>query len=601
MAIVPLVKVTLYGPTEAKAPVLDELQRLGCAHLVALSSETGEDSVSAAGSEDARRALKYLRSSPIQRRPSRDAAAFQCAEVVSGAMALQRSHEALEDERDEVRRLVRDLEPWGDFVVPQPEELAGLNLWFYRLPRRRTEQLRDTDLVWQVVGGDGQMDNVVVVADREIDELAETPIDLDPRGLTVLRRRLAEIDEAIEEVTWKRAELTRWVRLLELNLDEADDEAAHRQAAAGALDSEPVFALQAWVGRDEIPAVEALTAKHGLALTVAPPDPTEVPPTKLSNPGALRGGEAAVSFYLTPEYRTWDPSAVLYFSFALFFAMIVSDAGYGLALAALLALFWKRLGTSDGGRRVRALGTASALAAVAYGVFLGSYFGLNPGPGTVLDRVRIPWLDPTDQTVMMSLSILIGAAHLVVANLVTAWRFGRSLRTLAPLGWCALIVAGLIAGFELQTNFDPEGRWIPFDIALFVGGFIAVGLFSSARTWSLRPKALALRLLDGLKALTGVSQAFGDVLSYLRLFALGLASSQLAVTFNGLARGAADFPGLGYLFAAAIIVLGHGLNFVLALMSGVVHGLRLNYIEFFNWSLNQEGSPFRPFVKKARS
>jgi V/A-type H+-transporting ATPase subunit I len=204
------------GPTEAKAPVLDELQRLGCAHLVALSSETGEDSVSAAGSEDARRALKYLRSSPIQRRPSRDAAAFQCAEVVSGAMALQRSHEALEDERDEVRRLVRDLEPWGDFVVPQPEELAGLNLWFYRLPRRRTEQLRDTDLVWQVVGGDGQMDNVVVVADREIDELAETPIDLDPRGLTVLRRRLAEIDEAIEEVTWKRAELTRWVRLLEL-------------------------------------------------------------------------------------------------------------------------------------------------------------------------------------------------------------------------------------------------------------------------------------------------------------------------------------------------------------------------------------------------
>jgi V/A-type H+-transporting ATPase subunit I len=401
-------------------------------------------------------------------------------------------------------------------------------------------------------------------------------------------------------VAWKRAELTRWIRLLELNLDVADDEAARRRAAAGALDADRVFALQAWVGRDDVTKIEELATRHGLALTLAPPDPTEVPPTKLSNPGPLRGGEAAVSFYLTPEYRTWDPSVVLYFSFALFFAMIVSDAGYGFGLAALLVLGWRRLGTSDGGRRVRALAAAAAIATIAYGACLGSYFGLAPAPGSVLDRLRVPGLDPTDQGVMMALSIVIGAAHLVVANLVTAWRFGLSPRTLAPLGWCALIIAGLIAGFELQSSFDPEGRLIPVDIALATFGLIAVLVFSSPRSWSLQPKAVALRVLDGLKALTGVSQAFGDVLSYLRLFALGLASSQLAVTFNGLARGVADVSGLGLLFAAAIIVLGHGLNFVLAVMSGVVHGLRLNYIEFFNWSLNEEGSPFRPFMKKAR-
>ena len=97
--------------------------------------------------------------------------------------------------------------------------------------------------------------------------------------------------------------------------------------------------------------MEALASQHGLAMTVEPPDPIDIPPTKLDNPGPLRGGEAAVSFYVTPEYRSWDPSAVVFFSFAVFFGMIMSDAGYGLVLAVLLAAFWRRLSASEGRRR----------------------------------------------------------------------------------------------------------------------------------------------------------------------------------------------------------------------------------------------------------
>jgi V/A-type H+-transporting ATPase subunit I len=111
------------------------------------------------------------------------------------------------------------------------------------------------------------------------------------------------------------------------------------------------------------------------------------------------------------------------------------------------------------------------------------------------------------------------------------------------------------------------------------------------------PSAL-LRLLDGLRALTGVTRVFGDVLSYLRLFALGLASASLALTFNDLARQAGQVQGLGLLFAILILFVGHLLNLLLALMSGVVHGLRLNYIEFYNWALSGEGYAFKPFRKK---
>jgi len=103
----------------------------------------------------------------------------------------------------------------------------------------------------------------------------------------------------------------------------------------------------------------------------------------------------------------------------------------------------------------------------------------------------------------------------------------------------------------------------------------------------------------GLQGLVGLSKQFGDLLSYLRLFALGLASASLAATFNGLAADLqAAIPGLGLLLALIILLFGHGITFLLGIMSGVVHGLRLNYIEFFGWGLTEEGYPFRSFAKR---
>ena len=134
------------------------------------------------------------------------------------------------------------------------------------------------------------------------------------------------------------------------------------------------------------------------------------------------------------------------------------------------------------------------------------------------------------------------------------------------------------------------------------GGFACVFLFSSPRPLvSSKPMDYVWRILEGLQGLTSVSKAFGDVLSYLRLFALGLASAQLAVTFNNLAHGMMDIPGLGILLALLILLAGHSINLMLGIMGGVVHGLRLNCIEFFNWCLTEEGYPFRAFCKKAGS
>ena len=132
-----------------------------------------------------------------------------------------------------------------------------------------------------------------------------------------------------------------------------------------------------------------------------------------------------------------------------------------------------------------------------------------------------------------------------------------------------------------------------------VTGALLVFLFSSTRKVG-SIKDLILRVLDGLKAVYNITSAFGDVLSYMRLFALGLSGASLALTFNSLAMDVLkSSPVTGVLFAGLILLLGHLLNFALCIMSGVVHGMRLNVIEFVNWGLSDEGYPFKSFSTKS--
>jgi V/A-type H+-transporting ATPase subunit I len=199
---------------------------------------------------------------------------------------------------------------------------------------------------------------------------------------------------------------------------------------------------------------------------------------------------------------------------------------------------------------------------------------------------------------MMQISISVGVLHLAIANLGLAWSRRWSPMMLSSLGWVAAFLGGWAWGFG-KSGLQPQQSLILYGGWALGAGIVAVLLFSSHRPlFTLSVKAHGRRLIDGVMSLAGISRAFGDVLSYLRLFALGLASAQLAGTFNELTLKASSFVGIGSLLAVFAVVFGHGLNFVLAIMSGVVHGLRLNCIEFFGWSLPDEGHPFQPFCKK---
>jgi V/A-type H+-transporting ATPase subunit I len=278
----------------------------------------------------------------------------------------------------------------------------------------------------------------------------------------------------------------------------------------------------------------------------------------------------------------------VFYGFAAFFAMIVADAGYALVLAGIVLACWRTMGGSGASRRWRFLLSVLAAATVAYGVLAGSYFGVSPPPDSLLGRLHV--LDLGNFTVMMALSIIVGALHLAYACVRDGRRYCDRLQGLASFGWAGVILGGLAVwgGMQMESPTLRQAGWGLFGLALvLVIGFSGYG-----------QKPL-MRIVSGASALAGLSGAFGDVLSYLRLFALGLASASLAVAFNEMAGNVrAAVPGIGFLFALLILLLGHSLNFLLSLSSGFIHGLRLNVIEFFKWGVKDEGTPFRPFQRK---
>ncbi|WP_459556709.1 V-type ATP synthase subunit I [Lacunimicrobium album] len=595
MSIVVLDKVTFVGDLAKREELLESLQRLGIMHLTSLNHRNVKEAQDGMISDQTRLALKDLLACPVRRPASPSHADIRIVEVTREVLELKRLRNELNDERDYTVKSIRDLTPWGEFQTVPEKDLAGNSLWTYMIPHQQMRLLERVSLPYAIVNRGPEDVYVVVASPEEPDNMPGQRIELDPRPLSAIRSRLDEIDSILSELEWKRAELTKWITQLRMSIDVADDTAAREWARDLCATSEPLFAVQGWAPRVDRSDLIRIASDLGMAVSFHSPVHGENVPTLLKNPDVIAGAEGAVTFYTTPAYETWDPTRVVFYSFSLFYGMIIADAGYGAVMALALALGWTRLGKSNSGARLRYLLLAITTVSIIFGMLVGSYFGMTPSSGSWLKRWQI--LDFANRSQMMFLSLVIGIAHLSLANMIATWNARGSLIALSSLGWLLVLWGGFLVaiGSSESLNTRITGG---FGKVLLLSGLLCVLCFSSMRPLQGWRNCLG-RIGDGLSALTNVTKLFGDVLSYLRLFALGLASAQLAATFNQLAFDMSHVRGIGLLLAILILVGGHSINLVLGLMGGVVHGLRLNCIEFFNWSLTESGSPFRSFRKKA--
>ena len=592
MTIAPMQKMRLYGRWRDKGAAVLGLQELGMVEIITREGapaipDTSPPDLVARGIK----ALRYLENAHPKRPIARFTEDVDVEALVEEILTTRDRLREVSDQIDALEEKITTLTPFGEISDAETAALGGYRLWGYHLPLKVVETL-PPELIYQELGRDGKEARVVVVA-KEAPAAALLPYPAILLGESLHRLARAREAAEIERDTLRdtRTRLTRYRGLLRTHQVKFQDKQARKHALRQMQDEDRFFWLEGWAPASAADSLAKFAEANGLAVEFTEPEEQDTVPTLLTNPPAYAGGEALVAFYQTPGYRTVDPSRVLFFSFPCFFAMIMADAGYALLLILALMLGWKKLSRKASLAPMRPLLVLLVSVSLIYGMACGSYFGMAPPPGSLLAAVAI--LDPRDVNTMLVISILVGCAHLLIAHGMMLCSSAPRPRRIAALG----CMVGMMGALVLWQGGEALAT---LAYALFAAAALLLGYGGSARKVT-GMKTLLQRVAEGFLSLTGITKLFGDVMSYMRLFALGLAGASLAMTFNDLAAGIHESqPGIGLIFALIVLLVGHGLNLTLALMGGVVHGLRLNYIEFFNWSLGAEGRPFAPLHRKER-
>ncbi|MEG1933168.1 MAG: hypothetical protein RR133_01095 [Kiritimatiellia bacterium] len=333
----------------------------------------------------------------------------------------------------------------------------------------------------------------------------------------------------------------------------------------------------------------AKASANGWGLALNPPEPDDPHvPVMLEPP---RGFRAITTLFkglgILPGYAESDISVPFYVFFSLFFAMLIGDAGYGaLMLLGVGAAAWK-LHAKKAARPVLLIFSVFCLATILWGVLSGTYFGINHQqlPAGLTALPTVDWLGNQDN--IMFLCFAIGAVHLCLARLWNAICLAPNTKALAELGWMGVTISMflIVAGIVVSWFTQPTWTW------WLLGGSVALIALFMLKPCELKTQGVSLGMLP-----LNVISSMGDVISYVRLFAVGLASVKVAENFNTMAFQLEMPMVFRILCICLILLLGHGLNLAMGALSILVHAVRLNTLEFsgakgITWC----GVPYVPF------
>ncbi len=456
------------------------------------------------------------------------------------------------------------------------------------------------------------------------------------RSLSDFKHSLKKSHEEHSELDHELKKFAKYNRFLHYCLIEAlnqyhleDVQTYVQEAMEGAL-----FAVEGWVPANKKEKLAELTDHMNVYAEEIEIEPTDIVPTYLENYGMERIGEDLVHIYDTPSATDKDPSPWVLFCFTLFFAFIMADAGYGLVYLGLaLFLRYKYPDLKGLSKRILGLFTVLSIGCIIWGILTTSFFGMEINPNNPIRKLSlIDWLaekkvsysvthkdesyqgwvtkypdlatatnaktflnynDPAahehrvihsriTDNIMFEMALFIGCLHLIISMI----RYGR--RTIPNIGW-AIFLLGAYLYFANYLKIPSIMNYVG-GIDLAVGGTIGAQLMIAgiAFAWI---SAIFVYGWKGIFEVFTVIQVFADTLSYLRLYALGLAGAIVAHTVNEISSG------LPFIIGAILVLVSHFINIVLSTMSGVIHGLRLNFLEWYHYSFEGGGKLFNPLKR----
>ena len=499
---------------------------------------------------------------------------------------------ALEAERDATLREMQDIAPWGEY---DRDRLTAFGLHYSRVAAKKFDPAWAEQYALQVVDEQDGTVRFVIVGDnagfpvRELAAPKHTPSELE----AALRHQEARIDAHRKVLEARKADIPQMehrIGLLQVELDRYLAGITAVSAAEDTLETLVGFAPSA----SDAAVTEALD-RAGVFYVKEEASVEQDPPIHLKNNRFVRMFEVLTDMYGRPAYDGFDPTPFIAVFFLLFFAMCMGDAGYGLVLI-LAGLALRKV---DSFRDMAPLVTVLGAATVVVGFFLHTFFSLDIAQWPCFAGIRGIFLpdEIAGYAGGMVLSLIVGVVHLCLAmtvKAINAVRLQGLAASLGTLGWTLLIVGGVIVGGIALTGVLSAAatKWI----VIVLGVVSALGIFVFNDPKRNKLANVGMGLWDTYNTVTGL---LGDVLSYLRLYALGLAGAMLGMAFNDMGKmvlGDGSSIVLWILFILLVLV-GHTLNIAMCALGAFVHPLRLNFLEFFkNSGYEGSGRKFNPLA-----
>ncbi len=583
--IVPMSKIVLFCLEEDLDASLRALRELGVLHVEPMQPPQGGSIDVARG--ELQSATKALSALQAVKHPQGTGSAMPAQDVVTRTGELLERRKALADRR---ARLLQDesaLLPYGDFDPALVEQLAkgGVKVRFYHTASEAELAPPAAGAHLHITSRDDSGQYFVVIGCGDVDYDANER-SLPRTALSTLREELADVDRELEAAEGELARLSGGRGAVAKLATEKEAALEYARVEHGVGRHETIAYLGGFCPTNRVDRLRECAAARGWGLRITDPEPDDAVPTLIHYPWIVKPIKAVFDFLqILPGYREADISAAFLLFFSVFFGMLVGDAGYGALLLVATILLHRKSGKLPG--YASALLYVLALCAMAWGAVTGNYFGIAPERlPAALQFFMVDSLTnaATGQDNIIRICFLIGAIHLSVAHIWNAVVVFPRPKWIAQLGWLVLVwVMFYGAKFFVLGQAMPHG-WL----LLFVPGLVMIILFMTER------RHLKRDIIHHFMLPLDIISCFIDVVSYIRLFAVGMAAVKVAMSFNAMATSMPK-PWI-FLAAPVVLFVGHTINIVLCALGILVHGVRLNTLEFsLHRDMQWAGAPYRPF------
>lgn len=521
----------------------------------------------------------------------------------------QAEAEALRQEVVAAEREQQRMAPWGNYSAPQLAHLAeaGFKIGFYTCASRiYNPEWEDTYNAF-IINNSTNTTYFVTVTKEPIADIEAERFEISQLGSEELD---AALNEAQANYDAKKAEIRDFavanlenLKQLTLQVSEIIDiERVHINTRRAADDT--VMILEGYCPTDMIEGLEAMLKEEGVYYETSEPANEDNVPIKLRNNAFTRLFEPLTGMYGMPNYNEYDPTPILGPFFLLFFALCMGDGGYGVIL---LLFGWAvksgkvKIEMFDGlGSIIMVLGAATTAIGLLFGTAFGvSLTSLDWVPQACKNLMITGKFGDTGFDIQMVIALIIGVFHICLAMTVKAICFTQRdgfMNNLSNWGWLLLIVGGIATAIlSMMQVLSPEATQYAI---IGVGAISALGIYIFNNPKRNPLINIGAGLWDTYNMATGL---LGDVLSYIRLYAIGLAGGRLGGAFNDIANMIlGEDPGIGsWIGFIVIIIFAHVLNLALSALGAFVHPLRLTFVEYFkNVGYEGRGEKYAPLSRK---